>query len=354
MSNFNINCGGREGKEIPHDVTLKTADIGEGSTYSEGDTFSFAFNEHEVPFSSKKGEEPTVEQYLGKQKGLKDIAKQLGHWKDGMTGDGKVVKEKWLRGDLVIIRMLVGDSDQEELQLHRVHKVPKAHMKCDDSELISVKMLTAISGKSNAYAYGKDTKTYDYLGGLLTWIDPAKVKVIGGKQTGLSGLKVQVDLQKVMDAYGNDESDTEEADDTSLRSVLGALPMFKEERSRVVTMIEDRTDRFGNMFGHVCNFSSKHHCEVAGQGIEYDNGRSKWWYRSHCDETVGGMRKNAALSVSKSVITLVHSMKFARKARDFMRAYRTGSMGKDVEKHSREFRAHRCMLNCFFTFVSED
>ena len=159
-----------------------------------------------------------------------------------MTGDGKVVKEKWLRGDLVIIRMLVGDSDQEELQLHRVHKVPKAHMKCDDSELISVKMLTAIPGKSNAYAYGKDTKTYDYLGGLLTWIDPAKVKVIGGKQTVLSGLKVQVDLQKVMDAYGNDESDTEEADDTSLRSVLGALPMFKEERSRVVTMIEDRKE----------------------------------------------------------------------------------------------------------------
>ena len=120
------------------------------------------------------------------------------------------------------------------------------------------------------------------------------------------------------------------------------------------SVIEDRTDRFGNVFGHVCNFSSKHHCEVAGQGIEYDNGRSKWWYRSHCDETVGGMRKNAALSVSKSVITLVHSMKFARKARDFMRAYRTGSMGKDVEKYSREFRAHRCMLNCFFTFVSED
>ena len=46
MSNFNINWGGREGKEIPHDVTLKTADIGEGSTYSKGDTFSCAFNEH--------------------------------------------------------------------------------------------------------------------------------------------------------------------------------------------------------------------------------------------------------------------------------------------------------------------
>ena len=182
------------------------------------------------------------------------------------------------------------------------------------------------------------------------WVFLRYGKTIKGKQWD----SWQVDLQKVMDAYGNDESDTEEADDTSLRSVLGALPMFKEERSRVVTMIEDRTDRFGNKFGHVCNFSSKHHCEVAGQGIEYDNGRSKWWYRSHCEETVGGMRKNAALSVSKSVITLVHSMKFARKARDFMRAYRTGSMGKDVEKHSREFRAHRCMLNCFFTFVSED
>ena len=32
-----------------------------------------------------------------------------------MTGDGKVVKEKWSRGDFVIIRMLMGDSEQEEL-----------------------------------------------------------------------------------------------------------------------------------------------------------------------------------------------------------------------------------------------
>ena len=117
--------------------------------------------------------------------------------------------------------------------------------------------------------------------------------------------------------------------------------------------IEDRRDRFGRRMEHRCVFSSKHHCECAGNGIEYDNGRSKWWYRAHCDMTKAGMKKNAALSVSKKVITMAHTLKFARKARDFMRAYRCGSVDAEVEKHSREFRAHRCMLHCYFTFVRE-
>ena len=69
--------------------------------------------------------------------------------------------------------------------------------------------------------------------------------------------------------------------------------------------------------------------------------------------TKTGMKKNAALSVSKGVITMAHTLKFARKARDFMRAYRCGSVDAEVEKHSREFRAHRCMLHCYFTFVRE-
>ena len=44
---------------------------------------------------------------------------------------------------------------------------------------------------------------------------------------------------------------------------------------------------------------------------------------------------------------------FARKARDFFRAYRTGASGGDVEKQRRRFRAHRCMLDCYYTFITE-
>ena len=66
------------------------------------------------------------------------------------------------------------------------------------------------------------------------------------------------------------------------------------------------------------------------------------------------MRDIAAHSVSSEVITQAHTIKFARKARDFFAAYRTGASGKDVEKQRLAFKAHRCMLDCFFNFVTED
>ena len=49
-----------------------------------------------------------------------------------------------------------------------------------------------------------------------------------------------------------------------------------------------------------------------------------------------------------------HAMKFARKARDFFRAYRMGASGGEVEKQRRQFRAHRCMLDCYYTFVTDE
>ena len=54
------------------------------------------------------------------------------------------------------------------------------------------------------------------------------------------------------------------------------------------------------------------------------------------------------------MITLDHTRKFARKARDFMRAYRSGASTADVESQSRAFKTHRAMLDCFFTFVREE
>jgi hypothetical protein len=66
----------------------------------------------------------------------------------------------------------------------------------------------------------------------------------------------------------DDEDNTaiEEAwiDCKSYLAVLGILPMFKNERARIVQLIEDRRDRFGAPMGHEAGFSTKCHCECAG------------------------------------------------------------------------------------------
>jgi hypothetical protein len=68
------------------------------------------------------------------------------------------------------------------------------------------------------------------------------------------------------------------------------------------------------------------------RGVEYGNGRSKWYYRSRCGNSKKQMMALAIESMSNEVINLGHAMKFARMARDFFRAYRTGSSGADVEQ----------------------
>ena len=78
------------------------------------------------------------------------------------------------------------------------------------------------------------------------------------------------------------------------------------------------------------------------------------WFRSHCSERTADLKGLALESMSSKVISLAHAMKFARKARDFFRAYRTGASGGDVEKQRRRFRAHRCMLDCYYTFITEE
>jgi hypothetical protein len=162
-------------------------------------------------------------------------------------------------------------------------------------------------------------------------------------------------MQKQGDG-GADEGamDEVEVDGCSLKSVMGALPMFKTGRSRVVQLSEERTDRHGALRGHDAGFSVKCHCEFAGHGSEYGNGRSKWYFRSHVDSTKEGMIGLAHESTSNAVIGLEHAMKYARKASDFFRAYRCGAGGWEVEKQREQLKCHRCMLGCYYTFITED
>jgi hypothetical protein len=294
--------------------------------------------------------------------GLMDVAASLGWWKDGMTGDGKKVKDKWVRGDIVIVKF---DKDlaqpkrtEDWFELFRVKAAERDHKKLKDGCYITVNPLVEVGGHTNRHKISTTT-SYKFMSTQLTGVAPDEMKIISGNPSKQDKLVVELDIDSYMHKQVADGADERAMEDTavdscSLKSVMGALPMFKNERSRVVQLIEERRDWHGDLIGHDAGFSAKCHCECAGHGIEYGNGRSKWHFRSHVDSTREGMIGLAHESMSNAVISLEHAMKYARKARDFFRAYRCGSGGWEVEKQRALFKTHRCMLDCYYTFITED
>ena len=106
--------------------------------------------------------------------------------------------------------------------------------------------------------------------------------------------------------------------------------------------------------GHIILLSSKYHAECAGQGIEYDFGRVKWYFRKWNSHSTEGLKKGSARAFGADVVTLRHTRKFARRCRDYMRAYRAGAMGLEADSRVRLVKTHRCALDTDFTFVTED
>ena len=115
-----------------------------------------------------------------------------------------------------------------------------------------------------------------------------------------------------------DSQETHEAESTidqmSMKKVLGACSDFKNVKSLI--------ERAMNARGHIVKLSSKYHAECAGIGIEYDFGRAKWWFRKHNRHSTASLRRLSADAFNSDVVSLFHTRKFARKARDYMRAYR--------------------------------
>ena len=129
------------------------------------------------------------------------------------------------------------------------------------------------------------------------------------------------------DTTGND------LDQMSMKVVLGACSDFKYVKSRIERVMDRR--------GHLVLLSSKFHAECAGQGIEYDFGRSKWWYRKYNRHSTKSLREVSKASFSKDVVSLYHSRRFARKCRDYMRVYRAGVKGLDTDASVLHLKTHR-------------
>ena len=94
--------------------------------------------------------------------------------------------------------------------------------------------------------------------------------------------------------------------------------------------------------GHIPEMSPKCHPELAGVGIEYSWGKSKWWFRRKSDHTAKHLRANIRESFRKN-LGLARVRRFARKARGYRRAYAGDwSMDReDIEKHIKKQRSHR-------------
>ena len=131
-----------------------------------------------------------------------------------------------------------------------------------------------------------------------------------------------------------------------MEDVALQLPDFKNTRSMLRVVVEDR--------GHLLQLSPKYHAELAGQGVEYCFGRCKWWFRSHNSHSTAGLRAKSEASFGADVVSLGHTRKFARRARDYMRAYRAGYSGLAVEDGVKKHKTHRCALDFHFNFCREE
>ena len=130
-----------------------------------------------------------------------------------------------------------------------------------------------------------------------------------------------------------------------MRHVLGNCEDFLNEVSALESLLLAR--------GHRLIMSPKGHCELAGQGIEYDWGKMKQNFR----------RKNKLKnfhglildSMSRATLPLSTSRKFARKARAYRRAYREECDNEhaSIEKMIKTFKVHRNAADFAKKFIRE-
>ena len=140
----------------------------------------------------------------------------------------------------------------------------------------------------------------------------------------------------------------------NIEMVLGGLPDFKNERSALQHTVEKR--------GHILMLSPKFHPEVAGVGIEYSWGMSKLKFRRELnDEIPRHLHQNIVSSMCReTILTLPRIRRFARRTRDYCRAYlklendAAGAESKDrIEKMRKTCKAHRNIIDMEPGFIDK-
>ena len=143
------------------------------------------------------------------------------------------------------------------------------------------------------------------------------------------------------------------APEMNIDTILGNLPDFKNERPALQHVVEGR--------GHILLLSPKFHPELAGVGIEYSWGMSKQKFRREInDEVPKHLHRNMVASMcTETILTVQRVRRFARRTRDYCRAYPALEKGGDIEskdmieKMKKICKAHRNILGMEPGFIDK-
>ena len=105
----------------------------------------------------------------------------------------------------------------------------------------------------------------------------------------------------------------------------------------------------------------KKHPEIAGRGVEYGWGKSKYEFRHSNDYSPNSEAFEKRVRYSLLSVTLARARKYLRRANDYKRAYRELEAGgsaeeaavyADIEKIKRECKTHRCTFDQDYAFIA--
>ena len=130
-----------------------------------------------------------------------------------------------------------------------------------------------------------------------------------------------------------------------MRHVLSECEDFVNEVSSLDAILRAR--------GHRLIMSPKGHCELAGDGIEYDWGRMKQRFRRK--NKYRNFHQLILDSMSRESLPLSTSRKFARKARSYRRAYREGVDNEhtSIENMIKKYKVHRNAKDFAGSFIRD-
>ena len=125
--------------------------------------------------------------------------------------------------------------------------------------------------------------------------------------------------------------------------MMANCPDFRNEKSAIEDLFEKLSSKGQNNI-HLLS-TSKYHCEIAGEGVEYVFGLLKRFYRSLKMEDKKTKNKfEEAVRRSVNFVKRKHVNRFAARCRRYMLAYMhlDGEFTYSIiEKFQRKFKTHR-------------
>ena len=296
--------------------------------YKVGDTYSFGLTDDSF-------------------KGLEQVAKELGWYQPGMRKGAKSKKRKVNKGDIFF--------HNETKAVCRVVNATKDHKAFGDLKgTITARPFNYRRGETPQYSLEQHARNdFDIMEMDYTYVRPSSIVIVQGALSRADGLRVSINVPAYERSVAGlvDKQklyhDTAAYDSNiSLTAVLDLLPMFVNEKSWIEQVVAD--------FDNILEVSPIVHCEIAGRGIEYANGRAKWDFRNGCTGKLSELEPLCRRAYGKYNIPQELAAKYERRVRDYMRSYRMGALSADLEKMRAVIKTHRNMLDSYEAFIKSD